>query len=103
MNDSLPAQMLKRVLYQDAWLLVLDKPAGIAVHGGPGNGLHIGACREKLGSDPRRLPELAHRLDRLTSGCLVFGRHRQALRRLGKLFAAGLVEKCYWAIVLGKP
>jgi RluA family pseudouridine synthase len=51
----------------------------------------------------RRSPALAHRLDRDTSGCLVLGRHRKALARLGRLFAAGKIEKVYWAIVVGAP
>jgi tRNA pseudouridine32 synthase/23S rRNA pseudouridine746 synthase/23S rRNA pseudouridine1911/1915/1917 synthase len=46
---------------------------------------------------------LAHRLDRDTSGCLVLGRHPKALRRLGRLFAEGQVEKLYWAVVAGVP
>ncbi|HXP04660.1 MAG TPA: RNA pseudouridine synthase, partial [Stellaceae bacterium] len=50
-----------------------------------------------------RPPALAHRLDRDTSGCLVLGRHPKALRRLGRLFAEGKVEKTYWAIVAGIP
>jgi tRNA pseudouridine32 synthase/23S rRNA pseudouridine746 synthase len=49
------------------------------------------------------VPALAHRLDRDSSGCLVLGRHRQALDRLGKLFASGRIEKTYWAIVRGAP
>ena len=48
-------------------------------------------------------PALAHRLDRDTSGCLVLGRHRKALARLGRLFAGGQVEKVYWAVVRGRP
>jgi tRNA pseudouridine32 synthase/23S rRNA pseudouridine746 synthase/23S rRNA pseudouridine1911/1915/1917 synthase len=50
-----------------------------------------------------RPPALAHRLDRDTSGCLVLGRHPKALRRLGRLFAEGQVEKVYWAVVAGVP
>ena len=50
-----------------------------------------------------RVPALAHRLDRDTSGCLVLGRHRKALARLGRLFAGGRVEKVYWAVVAGEP
>jgi tRNA pseudouridine32 synthase/23S rRNA pseudouridine746 synthase/23S rRNA pseudouridine1911/1915/1917 synthase len=46
---------------------------------------------------------LAHRLDRDTSGCLVLGRHAAALRRLGRLFAEGKVEKVYWTVVSGAP
>ncbi len=48
-------------------------------------------------------PELAHRLDKDTSGCLVLGRHRKALARLGALFADGKVQKTYWAVVVGTP
>jgi RluA family pseudouridine synthase len=84
-------------------MLVIDKPAGLPVHAGPKGGPnledHLDALRFGL---PRR-PGLAHRLDRDTSGCLVLGRHRQALARLGKLFAAGRVEKVYWAVVHGSP
>ena len=74
-------------------MLVIDKPAGIAVHAGPRGGSSLedgfGALRFGL----PRPPALAHRLDRDTSGCLVLGRHPKALRRLGALFAAGKVEK----------
>ena len=84
-------------------MLVVDKPAGLPVHAGPKGGPnledHLDALRFGL---PRR-PGLAHRLDRDTSGCLVLGRHRQALARLGRLFAAGRVEKVYWAVVRGSP
>jgi tRNA pseudouridine32 synthase/23S rRNA pseudouridine746 synthase len=48
-------------------------------------------------------PALAHRLDRDTSGCLVLGRHRKALSRLGKMFQGGRVEKTYWAVAEGIP
>lgn len=98
-----PGLLLSRLLYRDALMLVVDKPAGLPVHAGPKGGPnledHLDALRFGL---PRR-PGLAHRLDRDTSGCLVLGRHRQALARLGKLFAAGRVEKVYWAIVQGSP
>jgi tRNA pseudouridine32 synthase/23S rRNA pseudouridine746 synthase len=50
-----------------------------------------------------RSPELAHRLDKDTSGCLVLGRHPRALRDLGALFASGKVTKTYWAVVEGGP
>ena len=51
----------------------------------------------------RAPPALAHRLDRDTSGCLVLGRHRKALAKLGLLFKQGKVEKTYWAVVEGRP
>jgi tRNA pseudouridine32 synthase/23S rRNA pseudouridine746 synthase len=98
-----PGLLLDRVLHRDALCLIVDKPAGLPVHAGPKGGHnledHLDALRFGL---PRR-PGLAHRLDRDTSGCLVLGRHRQALARLGRLFASGQVEKVYWAVVRGSP
>ncbi|MCJ2015270.1 RluA family pseudouridine synthase [Methylobacterium sp. J-076] len=92
-----------RLLYRDALLLVIDKPAGLPVHPGPRGGEtltdHLDALRFGL---PRR-PEAAHRLDRDTSGCLALGRHAKALARLGKLFSGNSVQKTYWAVVSGGP
>ncbi len=98
-----PEEMVSRLLYRDALMLVIDKPAGFAVHRGPKGGEsledHFDALRFGL---PRR-PALAHRLDRETSGCLVLGRHRKALAQLGRLFKSGAVAKTYWAVVEGGP
>ncbi|WP_342165234.1 RluA family pseudouridine synthase [Methylobacterium sp. SD21] len=92
-----------RLLYRDALVLVIDKPAGLPVHPGPRGGEtltdHLDALRFGL---PRR-PEAAHRLDRDTSGCLALGRHAKALARLGKLFSGNQAGKTYWAIVSGGP
>ena len=82
--------LLARLLYRDAMMLVIDKPAGIAVHRGPKSAFgehdaleaYFGALKFGL----PRAPALAHRLDRDTSGCLVLGRHRKALETLGDLF-----------------
>jgi tRNA pseudouridine32 synthase/23S rRNA pseudouridine746 synthase/23S rRNA pseudouridine1911/1915/1917 synthase len=92
-----------RVLYRDGLILVIDKPAGIAVHAGPGGGPDLESGFGALRFGLPHPPALAHRLDRDTSGCLVLGRHPKALRRLGALFAVGKVEKVYWAIVEGRP
>ena len=92
-----------RVLYRDGLILVIDKPAGIAVHRGPGGGPNLESGFGALRFGLPHPPALAHRLDRDTSGCLVLGRHPKALRRLGALFAAGKIEKVYWAIVEGRP
>jgi RluA family pseudouridine synthase len=92
-----------RLLYRDALLLVIDKPAGIAVHAGASGGDHLGTYLKQLRFGLPQDPELAHRLDRDTSGCLALGRHRKALAKLGKLFADGQVRKTYWAIVVGRP
>jgi tRNA pseudouridine32 synthase/23S rRNA pseudouridine746 synthase len=98
-----PEEMVARLLYRDGLMLVIDKPAGLAVHKGPKGGEsledHFGALRFGL----PRAPALAHRLDRDTSGCLILGRHRKALASLGRLFKAGGVKKVYWAVVEGGP
>jgi RluA family pseudouridine synthase len=97
------SSLIDRVLYRDGLMLVIDKPAGIAVHPGPGGGPDLESGFEALRFGLPNPPALAHRLDRDTSGCLVLGRHPKALRRLGALFAAGKVEKVYWAVVEGHP
>jgi tRNA pseudouridine32 synthase/23S rRNA pseudouridine746 synthase/23S rRNA pseudouridine1911/1915/1917 synthase len=101
---TLPEQsLLGRVLYRDGLMLVIDKPAGIPVHAGPRGGPNLEAGFAALRYGLPHSPALAHRLDRDTSGCLVLGRHPKALRRLGALFAAGRIEKIYWAVVAGIP
>ncbi len=103
-----PEEMVSRLLYRDGLMLVIDKPAGMAVHRGSPNSKdrnresiedHFDALRFGL----PRPPALAHRLDRDTTGCLVLGRHRKALAQLGKLFRNGAIDKTYWAIVEGGP
>lgn len=98
-----PGELLARVLYRDGLMLILDKPAGLPVHKGPKGGPSVEELAEALRFGLPRRPELAHRLDKDTSGCLVLGRHRKALRRLGRLFATGEVGKTYWAIAEGAP
>ncbi|MDP9196103.1 MAG: RNA pseudouridine synthase [Pseudomonadota bacterium] len=95
--------VISRVLYRDGLMIVLDKPAGIPVHAGPGKGPNLEQYFDALRFGFPRPPGLAHRLDRDTTGCLVLGRHPKALRRLGKLFMDGKVEKTYWAVVRGRP
>src|SRR4051794_22912035 len=92
-----------RLLHRDGMMLVLDKPAGLPVHAGPKGGPNLSAMLDQLRFGLPRPPELAHRLDKDTSGCLVLGRHAGALRRLNALFAEGRVEKTYWAVVEGGP
>lgn len=88
-----------RLIYRDAMMLVLDKPAGIPVHPGPGGGPNLEDGFESLRFGLPKIPHLAHRLDRDTSGCLVLGRHRQALARLGKIFESGRAQKTYLAVI----
>jgi tRNA pseudouridine32 synthase/23S rRNA pseudouridine746 synthase/23S rRNA pseudouridine1911/1915/1917 synthase len=99
LRESLAA----RILYRDGLVLVVDKPAGTAVHPGPGGGPNLESGFDGLRFGLPHPPALAHRLDRDASGCLVLGRHAKALRRLGALFVGGRVEKVYWAVVEGRP
>src|ERR1700721_1314099 len=98
-----PEQMVSRLLYRDGLMLVIDKPAGLAVHRVPTGGESVEDHSDALRFGLPRAPALAHRLDRDTSGCLVLGRHRKALAQLGKLFKNGAIDKTYWAIVEGGP
>ncbi len=95
--------MVRRLLHRDGLMLVIDKPAGMAVHRGPKGGESLEDYFDALRFGLPRAPALAHRLDRDTSGCLVLGRHRKALALLGKLFKQGKVGKTYWAVVEGGP
>jgi tRNA pseudouridine32 synthase/23S rRNA pseudouridine746 synthase len=103
MTDPTPAELQSRLLFRDGMMLIIDKPAGIAVHAGGKGDNHLMSMLDALRFGLPRAPELAHRLDRDTSGCLVLGRHRKALAKLGDLFATGKVEKTYWAVVIGGP
>jgi len=96
-------ELLARLLYRNGLMLVIDKPAGFAVHRGPKGGEALEDYFDALRFGLPRAPALAHRLDRDTSGCLVLGRHRKALALLGKLFKQGKVGKTYWAVVEGGP
>ncbi len=98
-----PEEMQARVLHRDGLMLVIDKPAGIAVHRGPKGGPNLEASFDALRYGLPRPPVLAHRLDRDTSGCLVLGRHRKATASLGLLFKHGKISKTYWAVVEGGP
>lgn len=100
---SFSGDLAARILYRDDALIVLDKPAGIAVHAGSGRSDALDAHFDALRFGLKDKPELAHRLDKDTSGCLVLGRTRAALARLGGLFQRGRVTKIYWAVVAGIP
>ncbi len=97
------ATIAERLLYRDGLMLVLDKPAGIAVHRGPKGGANLEQAFGGLRFGLPRNPALAHRLDRDTSGCLVLGRHRKALETLSLLFKQGKIAKTYLAVVEGRP
>ena len=92
-----------RVLHRDGLILVIDKPAGLAVHAGPSGAPNLEECFDALRFGLPRPPALAHRLDADTSGVLVLGRHPKALAKLGRLFSGRDTEKTYWAVVEGAP
>ncbi|MBW8190269.1 23S rRNA pseudouridine(955/2504/2580) synthase RluC [Neiella marina] len=105
--DPIPSAKLNKVkdleshiLYEDDHLIVLNKPSGLAVHGG--SGLSFGAIEalRSLRPDARFL-ELVHRLDRDTSGCLLVAKKRSALRELHRMLRDKEVEKYYWCLVKG--
>jgi 23S rRNA pseudouridine955/2504/2580 synthase len=88
------------VLYEDDALLVLDKPPGLAVHGG--SGISFGVIERVRSARPQaRVLELAHRLDRDTSGVLMLAKKRGALLELHRMLREGEVEKLYVAAVKG--
>lgn len=89
-----------RILHEDDRLVVLDKPSGIAVHGG--SGLSHGVIEALRAARPAApFLELVHRLDRETSGCLLIAKRRSTLRSLHGLLREGRVEKRYLALVMG--
>jgi 23S rRNA pseudouridine955/2504/2580 synthase len=90
------------IVHEDAAVLVVDKPSGVAVHGG--SGVSFGVIESLRASRPQtKLLELAHRLDRDTSGLLIVAKKRTALVELHRMLRDGEVEKVYFAIVKGAP
>lgn len=90
------------VIYRDALMLAINKPAGLPVHKGAGRKMetledYLDDLRFGL---PKR-PELAHRLDKDTTGCLLLGRNKVALKRLSELFLNHQIQKTYLAVVHG--
>lgn len=93
--------ILKSILFEDENLLILNKPPGIAVHGG--SGINIGVI-EALRALRTDIPDLAlvHRLDRATSGCLIFAKNRETLLELHKLLRTNEVDKRYVVLLKGE-
>jgi 23S rRNA pseudouridine955/2504/2580 synthase len=90
-----------RIIYEDARVLVLDKPAGLAVHGGSSISLGVIEALRLLRPTSKDI-ELAHRLDRGTSGCLLLAKRRSTLRVLHELLREGQVDKHYLTLVKGR-
>jgi 23S rRNA pseudouridine955/2504/2580 synthase len=89
------------VAFEDAELLVIDKPSGVAVHGG--SGVSFGVIESLRAARPQaKFLELAHRLDRDTSGLLILAKKRSALVELHRMLREGEVHKIYLAVVKGR-
>lgn len=97
------ARLRDRVLYKDANIIAIDKPAGLAVQGGTAKTTHLDAMLDALRFGAPERPRLVHRLDQDTSGVLVLARTAAAARELGRLFKSRDVAKTYWAVVVGVP
>jgi 23S rRNA pseudouridine955/2504/2580 synthase len=95
-------ELERTVLYRDDRLIVLDKPHGLPVQGGPGITRHLDAMLGGLRFGGER-PRLVHRLDRDTSGVLVLARTPGTAAKLAAAFRGREVEKLYWAVVAGRP
>jgi 23S rRNA pseudouridine955/2504/2580 synthase len=99
-SKALAAQLDQAVLYEDELVLVLNKPAGLAVHGG--SGISLGVIETLRALRPGAELELVHRLDRDTSGCLLVSKRRSALRRLHAQLREGTVDKRYLVLLAGR-
>jgi tRNA pseudouridine32 synthase/23S rRNA pseudouridine746 synthase len=92
-----------RIIYEDGEALVIDKPAGLAVHPGPSTPRSLEDHLDELRLGFRRAPTPVHRLDRDTSGCLLLARNPKAHKRFAAEFEAGRVTKTYLAVLDGVP
>jgi 23S rRNA pseudouridine955/2504/2580 synthase len=97
------AMLQKAVLHRDDSVIVIDKPAGLAVQGGTNTERHLDALLDALRFDARERPRLVHRLDKDTSGVLVLARTAAAAAKLAAAFRGKEVRKVYWAVTVGVP
>jgi 23S rRNA pseudouridine955/2504/2580 synthase len=103
-EDAKTRAFLKSItLHEDADVLVLNKPMGLAVQGGSGMVKHVDGMLDSLRDKEGQRPRLVHRLDRDTSGCLLVAKTRFAASALAKTFRTRAARKIYWAVVAGVP
>ena len=102
--DEKTRAFLKSItLYEDADVLVFNKPMGLAVQGGSGTTRHLDGMLEVLRDAHGQRPRLVHRLDKDTAGCLLVAKTRFAAAALAKTFRSRSARKVYWALVAGVP
>jgi 23S rRNA pseudouridine955/2504/2580 synthase len=97
------AALKEMTLYEDDDVLVLNKPAGLAVQGGSGTTRHIDQMLEVMRDAKGQKPRLVHRIDKETSGCLLIAKTRFAATHLTGAFRSRSARKIYWALVPGVP
>ncbi|MGF1632029.1 MAG: RluA family pseudouridine synthase [Kiloniellaceae bacterium] len=97
------AALQAAVLYRDANIIALDKPAGLAVQGGSGQRRHLDGMLDALRFGAEERPRLVHRLDRDTAGVLLLARNAPTARALTAAFRGKETQKIYWALVAGVP
>jgi 23S rRNA pseudouridine955/2504/2580 synthase len=102
-DEEIRAFLQSVTLYEDADVLVLNKPMGLAVQGGSGMTKHIDGMLDALRDVDDQRPRLVHRLDRDTAGCLLVAKTRFAAAELAKTFRTRAARKIYWALVAGVP
>lgn len=102
-SDKQAAELQALVLYKDADVIALNKPAGLAVQGGTGTAKHLDAMLDALRFDGHERPKLVHRLDKDTSGVLLLARTSFAATKLTEMFRGSDVRKTYWAATVGVP
>jgi 23S rRNA pseudouridine955/2504/2580 synthase len=100
-SDSLRDSLAERIVFEDGEFLLLDKPTGLAAHGG--SGISLGAIEAMRAIRPTQSIELVHRLDRDTSGLLLLAKKHSALRRLQALIRENRMQKRYFALLAGSP
>ncbi len=94
----------RMIVFENDYIVVLNKPFGIAVQGGTKTTRHIDGLLEGMADRfGGERPRLVHRLDRDTTGILVVAKDRQTAARLGRLFQTRSVQKIYWALTRGVP
>ena len=100
-GDSLQARLEKAIIFENDDLLIVNKPTGLAVHGGSGINIGLIEALRQMRPDCRRL-ELAHRLDRDTSGCTVVVKNAKTLRYLHQQLRERTMDKTYLCLVKGR-
>ncbi|GJE48979.1 hypothetical protein GOFOIKOB_2013 [Methylobacterium tardum] len=91
------------ILYEDADMMILNKPFGLAVQGGSGTVRHVDGLLAALTGPDGQKPRLVHRLDKDTAGCLIIAKTRLAAATLAKSFRSRAARKIYWALTAGVP